>query len=445
MVCIVFWGDDEPTDTTEALKDMNMAILLSPTGSVQGVFGMGDMTKSSGTMIHTMNALDASTLKDTPQYFVIGNHEYDSRSTTYPLIQARLKNTYPISKYSGDPTNNTFLVKINGINIWVLNIYSVSSGGAVDQAMFDWLNASTKAESGYKIVIAHDPMYPTAKHIGNSLDADITMRNKLQAMFEANKVNAFIGGHVHVSTVQIIGGVFHICSGVIGPGAPDGTYDSFATINYIFIDGSGQLILQRTQDVDNSWLNAKKLLTIIGTNAGTPTPTPTPTQTPTPNPTPTPTITPTTTPTPNPGQTFLFSFVTFPDGANINITKPTPKPSTPTPVPTITPAPTITPIPGTPTPLITPGPTPTPAPTTIPKMTDLEKIKIDSGHYQVEAEVYNFTSKTRVEFWDGTSFKSASTGGPKFISKVFTIAHTITAKLYEGSTYLESHKENFSP
>lgn len=496
MPCVVFWGDDEPTNTTEALKDMNQAIPLSPTGSVQGVFGMGDMTTSNGTMIQTMNALDASSLKDIPHYFVIGNHEYDSRSSSYPLIQAHLKAVNPISKWSGDPTNNTYYVNIDRLNIFVLNIYYNNSTGIVSQAMFDWLNTYTKAALGYKIVIAHDPMYPTAKHIGNSLDADITMRNKLQNMFIVNKVNAFIGGHVHFSTVQNIDGIFHICSGVIGPGAGGGE-DAFATINYVFVDPSGNLILQRTQDVGNSWSNPKKILTTIGTGGLVQTPTPviiTPTPTPqtgdmtlaqlanypnyaaingkiynlssllphnghtggkdltsalvgrhglskisgytpignliTPA-TPTPIIT----PTPFPNTTFLFSFNTFPDGASIDIIRPTPKP---TPLPVITPSPT-----GTTQPQITPEPTQ--QPTTIPKMTDLEKIKIDSGHYQVEAEVYNYTSKTRVEFWDGTDFKSSSTGGPKFISKVFTIAHTITAKLYEGSTYLESHKENFVP
>lgn len=412
MPCLVFWGDDEPTDTSEALKDMNQAIPLSPTGSVQGVFGMGDMTKSSGTMIQTMNALDASTLRDVPHYFVIGNHEYDSRSSTYPLIQAHLKAVNPLSKWSGDSTGNTYYVNIDRLNIFVLNIYSVSSGGAVSQAMFDWLDQYTKAALGYKIVLAHDPMFPTAKHIGNSLDADITMRNKLQNMFIANKVNAFIGGHVHVSTVQNIGGVFHINSGVIGPGAPDGTYDSFATINYVFVDPSGNLILQRTQDVNNSWSNPKKLLTTIGTGGLIQTPSPEPIIT----------------PTPDPGSTFLFSFETFPDGASINISKPIKQPNQ---LPVLTPAPT-----SIQQPII---------PSANPSLAELTKLKIDSSHYRVEAKVNNYSSITKVEFWDGAHFKSASIGGPKFISKVFTIDHTIKAKLYEGSKYISELKKNFSP
>ncbi len=346
MPCLVFWGDDEPTDISEALKDMNMAIPLSPTGSVQGVFGMGDMTTSGGTLIQTINALNASTLKDTASYFVIGNHEYDSRSTSYPLIQAKLGNKYPVSFWSGDSTNNTFRVTIDGINVWVLNIYYNNSTGKVSQEMFDWLDTQTKSISGYKIVITHDPMYPTAKHIGNSLDADITMRNKLQAMFVTNKVNAFIGGHVHYSTVQIKDGIYHICSGVIGPGAGEGE-DSFATINYVFVDKSGNLVLQRTQDVNNSWSNPKILLTTIGTGGLIQTPTPVIT------PSPTPIITPTLTPPPQ--NTFLFSFNTFPEGANINITSPTHKPATPTPLPPITSVPTAPPT-STPTPIITTTP-----------------------------------------------------------------------------------------
>jgi len=515
LPCIVLFGDDEPetiSETAEAIKDMNQAIPLSPTGSIQGVFGMGDMTKDAGTMLATMNSLDASTLNGIAQYFVIGNHEYNSRSSTYPLIQARLKAINPLSKFSGDSTGNTYYVNIDRLNIWVLNIYSVSSGGAVSQAMFDWLNEYTKVALGYKIVIAHDPMYPTSIHKGNSLDADLTMRNKLQNMFIANKVNAFVGGHEHFSTVQNIDGIFHICSGVIGPGTDQGE-DAFATLNYIFVDNSGNLVLQRTQDVSNSWASPKKILTTIGTGGLVQTPTPivTPTPTPTQPPgdmtlaqlaaypklvaingeirdlsssptwgtgsghkghtggkdlttallnehglskvsgfpkvgnvitaTPTPIITPTPTPTPNPGTTYLFSFATFPEGASINIIKPTPKP---TPLPIITPVPTATPPPPTSTPQPwTPQPT-TPTPKPAPSITDLVKIRIDSVNYKVEAKVNNHTSNTKVEFWDGSHYKSTATSSP-YISKTFTIDHTIKAKLYENGTYIMERKENFSP
>jgi predicted phosphodiesterase len=173
--------------------------------------------------------------------------------------------------FSGDSTKNTYSMNINGMHIVVLNIYYNNSTGKVSQAMYDWLDADIKAAIGlYKIVITHDPMYPIAKHTGNSLDADKAMRDKLQNMFIANKVNVFLGGHTHYSSVQLIGGIYHVCTGVIGPGTSQGE-DPFASLNYIYIDSQGNLKLVRKQDSNNSWLNPKIITHTIGTPSTPPT------------------------------------------------------------------------------------------------------------------------------------------------------------------------------
>jgi len=261
---LYFYGDAEPTNTTELIKDFNAAFSLSPTEKVSAGFAMGDMTKDTGGMTYTIQALNGSLLKEVQAYFVIGNHEYNDGSDCNSLIQAKKGAKYPLNYFPGDSSKNTYSLTIGNMHIAVLNIYYNNSTGKVSQAMFDWLKADMAGFTGYKIVIAHDPMYPKGYHEGNSLDADKAMRDKLQAMFIANKVNVFLGGHVHFSTVQNIGGVYHVCTGVIGPGTSQGE-DNFASLNYIYVNEAGELKLVRKQDSANSWTNPKIITHTIGT------------------------------------------------------------------------------------------------------------------------------------------------------------------------------------
>jgi len=260
-------GDVEPTKLEpELVKDFNAAHLLNPAGSIGAVIMMGDMTNDSGTERFTIDALNASSLKDDPTFFVIGNHEYNSRSSSYPVIQAKKGTKYQLNYFPGDTSKNTYSFTMGNIHVAILNIYYNNSTGKVSQAMFDWLAADMAGFNGYKVVITHDPMYPLKKHVGNSLDADIGMRNKLQAMFIANKVNAFFGGHTHYSSVQNIGGIYHVITGVVGPGTSQGE-DSFASLNFCFVNTAGELKLVRIQDSNNSWANPKIITHTIGTPA----------------------------------------------------------------------------------------------------------------------------------------------------------------------------------
>jgi len=89
------------------------------------------------------------------------------------------------------------------------------------------------------------------------------MRDKLQAMFKAKKVNAFFGGHTHYSSVQNIGGIYHVITGVVGPGTSQGE-DAFASLNYCFVNSAGELKLVRIQEVNKAWSNPKVITHTIG-------------------------------------------------------------------------------------------------------------------------------------------------------------------------------------
>jgi len=144
-------GDVEPTKLeVELIKDYNAAAGFLPIGAV---IEMGDMTKDTGTLRYTIDALNASDLKDEPTYFVIGNHEYNSRSSSYPAIQAKLGTRYQLNYFLGDPSKNTYSFTIGNIRVAILNIYYNNSTGKVSQAMFDWLAADMAGFNGYILTV----------------------------------------------------------------------------------------------------------------------------------------------------------------------------------------------------------------------------------------------------------------------------------------------------
>jgi len=261
---IAYFGDVEPSsssDVKELTKDLNQVITLSPTGKVDAIFFMGDMTTDSGTFQYTLDALSASSLKNTPTYFTIGNHEYNSRSSTFPKIISKTSSAFPLSYFSSDSSKMTFSVNVGNIHVVNMNEYYGSSGGSVPANLQTWIGTDLSGTNNYKIVIGHDPLYPksptnSAKHVGDSLDANTAQRDALQALFVSRNVDIFVGGHTHYSSVQTVGGVLHVCSGTIGSGTGQGE-DSFATITYASINDAGNLVLTRKHDVSGSWSSPK--------------------------------------------------------------------------------------------------------------------------------------------------------------------------------------------
>ena len=135
-----------------------------------------------------------------------------------------------------------------------MNEYWDNSIGAVSDPLYNWMSTDLSGTTNYKIVIGHDPLYPLKKHVGNSLDANKANRDRLQALFVAQNVGVFLGGHTHYSSVQNKNGVFHVATGVIGSGTSQGE-DSFATITYTYVDSNGKLVLTQKHDKSNSWSN----------------------------------------------------------------------------------------------------------------------------------------------------------------------------------------------
>lgn len=241
---IAYIGDAEPqssSDVKELTKDLDQVIPQSPTGRVDAIFFMGDMTKIS----LTLKAVASSDVNNVPVYFVIGNHEAQSSDET-----AIIRGRYSASKFPlnpGPPGTDKTTYSMNVGNIHIINMneywngatddsymkYSSSNGGYVPDRLYNWMSTDLSNTSDWKIVVGHDPLYPMSRHVGDSLDANKANRDKLQALFVSKNVSIFFGGHTHYASIQTIDGVYHVCTGVIGPGA-GGSGDGFASISYAY-------------------------------------------------------------------------------------------------------------------------------------------------------------------------------------------------------------------
>ena len=119
---IAFFGDSEPassSDVAEITKDLNQVIPLSPTGRVDAIFFMGDMTKLS----LTLQAVEASNVKNVPVYFVIGNHEAGSNSET-AIIQGRYSTSiFPLNPGPAGTDKTTYSMNVGNIHIINMNEY----------------------------------------------------------------------------------------------------------------------------------------------------------------------------------------------------------------------------------------------------------------------------------------------------------------------------------
>lgn len=257
---IAYFGDVEPassSDASDLTSDLNQVIPLSPTGKVDAVFFMGDMTKSSGTFKYTLQALDASNLKDIPAFFVIGNHEADSMGSSNPLIQSKYASSVvPMNYFISDKSKNTYSIDIGNMHVININEYWDNKDGDVTTPLYDWIDSEIKPNS-YNIVVGHEPLYPKSpenkadKHVGNSLDANKANRDRLQELFVSKGVDIFLAGHIHYASIQNIDsqGVYEGVTGTIGSGINQGE-DKFATITYTYSNSNG-LVLTQKKDIVN--------------------------------------------------------------------------------------------------------------------------------------------------------------------------------------------------
>ncbi|MFH1127232.1 MAG: hypothetical protein V1718_03950, partial [archaeon] len=119
--------------------------------------------------------------------------------------------------------------------------YGGTEGGYIPTALFNWLNTDLSGTTSCKVVVGHEPLYPKSRHVGDSLDKDVTNRNNLQNLFVSQKVAVFVGAHTHYATVNDHDGVWHVDAGVSGAKTTDGE-DPYASIFYTHASGNNLII-----------------------------------------------------------------------------------------------------------------------------------------------------------------------------------------------------------
>lgn len=254
---IAYIGDVEPTslsDEQALTYDLDHIIPLSPTGNVDAIIFMGDMTKDTGTFSRTLSAISASNISSKPVYFTIGNHEYNSRSTTYSLIRNKYSTSFfTLNYFNSDLERLTFSTNIGNIHIINMNEYWDNSNGDVSTSLYNWISGDLNNNSNYNIVVGHDPLYPDTienvqnKHVGDSLDQFVANRDRLQNLFVSKNVSVFVGGHVHYASFLNVSGVYHVCTGTAGMGTASGE-DNFATITYTHTNNGSLILTQKSEN-----------------------------------------------------------------------------------------------------------------------------------------------------------------------------------------------------
>ncbi len=256
---IAYLGDARPSKfgnagIKELTKDFNNVVSQSPNGKVDAIFLIGDFD----TIPQTQKAFAASTAKNIPIFYVIGNHEV-STSGDVAAIKA-MKPKLAVSRGPTGTDKTTYSVDIGGMHVVNMDEYwdgknnDAYGDGYVPDALYDWISKDLSGTTKYKILLGHEPMYPKSRHVGDSLDADKANRDKLQALLVSKSVKIFIGAHTHYATVNTVGGVYHVDAGVSGQKTGDGE-DPFASFIYTHIDNNGKLVLTWKHDNSNSWSN----------------------------------------------------------------------------------------------------------------------------------------------------------------------------------------------
>lgn len=265
MTTLLIIGDphmgESSTRIPELIKDLNIAKTLSPTGQIDRIFCTGDFEG----IPQFDQAHKSSILSSVSAYIIPGNHDVSNISN--------------IKKYQGTgdmlnsgPTGTektSFSLTVENIHVTLLNLYwdgktnegytgGGKSGGEVGTTLLSWLtNDLSSATTSYKIVLAHEPMYPDKRHKGDSLDWNIAKRDALQKVLENTGVDAFFAGHTHFARGDLINNkVLQIQDGV--PGSKAGTTgDKYRSMWFVHIDSNNNLVItwKHNSDSSSNWSN----------------------------------------------------------------------------------------------------------------------------------------------------------------------------------------------
>lgn len=263
-------GDDSSgTNVSTAMTvDINHLVTQLVSGwGIDAITWQGDIAYNGSDIPTAVLAWENSTASGAPLFFTPGNHDAETMADiaylrsyfdNYP--DYNLQRATEISYAS--TTNYSF--EIGDVHVAVVNQYTNdtsdsdnslslgSGGGYIDNSVFTWLKQDLKnSTKTHNIVTGHEPAYPKSRHVGDSLDANPTNRNKLVNLLASYGVNAHIVGHTHKSKLEEMtydynlsasttlgGGIWELDTGAFGTRAGGGGDDSYPTVGYFHANSS---------------------------------------------------------------------------------------------------------------------------------------------------------------------------------------------------------------
>jgi predicted phosphodiesterase len=194
----------------------------------------GDMAPDSDRYIDFENSFYMS--EKTPVFLPVpGNHEFEDgienfrymRDKILPTVRGLVRRGPDTGDYYYDYGNTRFIA---------VDAYSeLGAMGVINDAGRNWVESvivSASEEIKNVFIFFHEPAYPQFRHIGDSFDENVQLRDAFWAMLgkHKNKVKGVFCGHTHHSYRNEYQGILQISPGTIG----NGRYSSFVTAK---IDG----------------------------------------------------------------------------------------------------------------------------------------------------------------------------------------------------------------
>ncbi|MFZ2632648.1 MAG: metallophosphoesterase [Desulfosalsimonadaceae bacterium] len=152
-------------------------------------------------------------------YFALGNH--DAPPSGDSTFMNAIAPCYPDNGPAASPRGTVFSFDRADCHFVITNQYWNNPAGGYTDEQLEWIEQDLKASTRtFKFVFGHEPAFPLARHVKDSLDADPAQRDRFWSILKDNGVQAFFCGHTHNLSHVLNGGVYQIDNGEVRNGGP---------------------------------------------------------------------------------------------------------------------------------------------------------------------------------------------------------------------------------
>lgn len=188
----------------------------------------GDEITTPGNRDQWTNFKKNSEAITVPYFLVVGNHDVDDRKS-----EAVWKEEVDL------PGNELYYSWTAGKSLFVvLDTYEPDHEYKIEGPQLEWLKSTLNPRKyDHQFVFMHAPMYLNqgSTHLGSSTDKYPDLRDRLQKLFEEQKVTIVFAGHEHSYQKRKVDGVWHIVTGGAGARLYGRTFCHFVLVH---VDGN---------------------------------------------------------------------------------------------------------------------------------------------------------------------------------------------------------------